>query len=166
MRGALRVAATLTVVGLALAGDASALECPQATMEQRIDAADVVFAGTLAGVREVAGGYAYRFDVGQAVKGPVGTAIEIRAAQRLVDASDRPVEPGRDAGVLARRDGAAFVTDSCGLTDPGALLTAADEPRGGWIKILLGVGILGAVVAYSIGRLRRRRASDQPPAAR
>jgi hypothetical protein len=164
MRGALRGAVALTAVALAFAGDASALECPRATMEQRIDAADVVFAGTIADVREVEGGFAYRFDVGQAVKGPVGAAIEIGAAQRLVDAADAPVGPGRDAGVLARRDGAGFVTDSCGLTDPGALLTVADEPRGGWIKILLGVGILAAVLAFSARRLRRRGTpvADEP----
>ena len=76
----------------------------------------------------------YRFDVAQAVKGPLGGEVEIRAPE-LVDADDKPVANGVDAGVFAMLDGATFTTDSCGLTDPGALLAEADEPRGTWIKV-------------------------------
>jgi hypothetical protein len=90
------------------------------------------------------------------VKGPVGTEIEVRSPP-LVDANDRPVGTGVDAGVFARLDGATFTTDSCGLTDPGALLAEADEPRGGWIKLLIGAAILAAALVYSLVRLSRRR---------
>ena len=105
----------------------------------------------------------YRFDVAQAVKGPLGSEVEVRAP-RLVDANDDPVANGVDAGVLATLDGATFTTDSCGLTNAARLLAEADEPRGGWIKLLIGAVILGAVVGYSVWRLRRRGPRPQVPA--
>ena len=71
--------------------------------------------------------------------------------------------PGTDIGVLALLDGATFTTGSCGITHPAVLLAEADEPRGGWIKLLIGIAILAAALAYSVWRLRRRR---DAPAAR
>ncbi|HEU0337541.1 MAG TPA: hypothetical protein VFR43_13345, partial [Gaiellaceae bacterium] len=53
--------------------------------------------------------------------------------------------------------GAAWVTGSCSLAEPGALLSAADEPKGNWIKLLIGLVILALVLAYSLRRLRRRQ---------
>ncbi len=145
------------VASLALPAQGWALECPQATIRARIDAADAVFVGTLTGQRPAPDGERfYRFDVAQAVKGPVGAEIEVRSPL-LVDASDRPVGAGVDAGVFALLEGATFTTDSCGLTDPGALLAEADEPRGGWIKLLVGVAILAAALVYSLVRVSRRR---------
>lgn len=142
---------------MALPAQGWALECPQATIRARIDEADAAFVGTLVAERPAEGEERfYRFEVGQAVKGPVGAEIEVRAPV-LVDANDRPVGPGVDAGVFARLDGATFTTDSCGLTDPSALLAEADEPRGGWIKLLIGAVILAAAVMYALARLRRRR---------
>jgi hypothetical protein len=143
-------------VALAAGSPAGALTCPEATMQARIDAATAVFAGTLVSSRPDGAERMYRFEVVQPIKGPLGSEIEIRAPE-LVDADDRPVLPGADAGVFATLDGATFTTDSCGLTDPGVLLAEADEPRGTWIKVLVGVGILAAALAYSITRLRRRR---------
>ena len=156
MLRALRLVLVLAAGALWLTGEAAALECPSATMRQRIDAADAVFVGTLVSSRPVAGGErVYRFDVAQPVKGPLGTEVEIRAPL-LVDANDDPVANGVDAGVLATLDGAEFVTDSCGLTNPALLLAEADEPRGGWIKLLIGAVILGAVLVYALTRLKRR----------
>jgi hypothetical protein len=147
---------------LVLAGQASALECPEATMRERIDGADAVFVGRLVSSRPVAGGERlYRFDVAQPVKGPVGVEIEVRAP-KLVDASDFPVANGTDVGVLAQLDGATFTTDSCGITHPGPLLAEADEPRGGPIKLAIGAVILGSVLAYSLWRLRRKPPRDAP----
>ena len=50
------------------------------------------------------------------------------------------------------------MTESCLLTDPGALLSASDEPRGNAIKIVIGLVILALVLAYSVRRLRGRQA--------
>jgi hypothetical protein len=59
---------------------------------------------------------------------------------------------------MANLTGAQLTTESCLLTDPGALLSASDEARGTWIKIVIGLAILGLVVWYSIRRLRVRQA--------
>jgi hypothetical protein len=155
-----RLTPLLLVASLALPGQGWALECPQATMRARIDAADAAFVGSLTGQRLAPDGERYyRFDVAQAVKGPVGAEIEVRSPL-LVDANDREVPPGADVGVLARLDGATFTTTSCAITDPGALLAEADEPRGGWIKLLIGAVILVAAIVYSVVRLSRRPRAD------
>lgn len=127
-------------------------------MRSRIDGSDAVFVGRLDSTRpsdEAAKAY-YRFAVLQKVKGPLGAEVEL-LAPRLVDVNDRPLEIGVEAGVLANLAGATFTTDSCGLTHPGVLLAEADEPRGGAIKLLVGITILAAALAYALVRLRRRR---------
>ena len=154
----MRAVVVLFAVSLVLvaAAPAGALTCPQATVRERIDEADAAFVGTLVSSRPAGDGErVYRFDVAQAVKGPVGGEIEVRAPV-LVDAADKPVANGVDVGVFALLDGATFTTSSCGITNPAGLLAEADEPRGGWIKLLIGAGILASVLAYSLTRLRRR----------
>ena len=81
----------------------------------------------------------------------------MRSTERLVDAVDRPIVHDEALGVLASLTGATLVTESCLLTDPGALLSVSDEARGAWIKVAIGLVILGLVLAYSIRRLRSRR---------
>ena len=90
------------------------------------------------------------------MKGSIGREVEVHAATRLVDAADEPLVHDEALGVLAQLDGARIETESCLLTDPGALLSTSDEPRGDAIKIVIGLVILGLVLAYSIRRLRRR----------
>jgi hypothetical protein len=98
----------------------------------------------------------YRFVVDQKVKGSIGREVEVRAP-RLVDAADEPVPIDVAVGVFAKEQGASWTTESCLLTDPGALLSIADEPRGNRIKLLIGMGILALVLLYSAWRLRRRQ---------
>jgi hypothetical protein len=92
----------------------------------------------------------------------VAREVDVRADERLVDADDDPLVHDEALGVLASLDGAQLVTESCLLTDPGALLSVSDEPRGTWIKILIGLAILGLVLWYSIRRLRLRQAALAP----
>jgi len=118
----------------------------------------VAFVGRVTDERPGPGGsgVVYRFVVDQRVKGSVGREVEVNAAARLVDAADEPLVHDEALGVLARLEGARIVTESCLLTDPGALLSTSDEPKGDAIKIVIGLLILAAVLAYSIRRLRRR----------
>ena len=51
--------------------------------------------------------------------------------------------------MLASEQDGVLVTGSCSLVDPASLLATADEPRGTWIKVAIGVVILGIVLAYS-----------------
>src|SRR5262249_25657411 len=99
-----------------------------------------------------------RFTVDQAVKGARGREVKVRAA-RLIDLSDKPLQPDVAVGVLASRlDNGSLVTSSCALVDPASLLATAAEPKGAWIKIAVGLVILGIVLLYSFRRLRRRQA--------
>jgi len=77
----------------------------------------------------------------------------------LVDATDKPIIRDEALGVLANLDGAELVTESCLLSDPGTLLATSDEPRGDGIKVIVGILLLALVLAYSVRRLRHRRAS-------
>jgi hypothetical protein len=152
----------LVVVALAalvVAPGAHALDCPNVPLDERLRAADAAFVGRVVGERPGVGeGRIYRFVVDQRVKGPVGREVEVHAGTPLVDANDQPVLRDEAVGVLAGLDAASLVTESCLLTDPGALLSASDEPRGNAIKIVIGLVILAVVLAYSMRRLRRRQA--------
>jgi len=101
-------------------------------------------------------GRVYEFLVDQNVKGPVGREIDVHAAVPLVDANDKPLVHDEALGVLANLDGARVVTESCLLSDPGTLLSISDEPRGNAIRLVIGILILAAVLAYSLWRLRKR----------
>jgi hypothetical protein len=75
----------------------------------------------------------------------------------LVDAADKPIVRDEALGVLANLTGAELTTEPCLLTDPGALLSTSDEPRGNGIKVVIGLLILALVLVYSVRRMRHRR---------
>jgi hypothetical protein len=149
--------AVVAVAALTTAPGAFALACPNIPLEERLETADVAFVGRVTDERSGAGGgVVYRFVVDQRVKGSVGREIELHAPRRLVDAADEPLVHDEALGVLGLLDGATIETESCLLTDPGALLSTSDEPKGDAIKIVIGLVILALVLAYSVRRLRRR----------
>jgi hypothetical protein len=153
------------MLALAFVGEADALTCPEIPFKQRLAGADVAFVGRLVAERASGGGQReYRFTVDQAVKGPIGHQVEVHAA-RLTDLSDKPVQRDVAVGVLAAKlENGLLVTSSCALVDPASLLATADEPRGTWVKVGIGILILGAVLLYSLRRLRRRQAVEYPHA--
>jgi hypothetical protein len=142
-----------------MAPSALALDCPNTPLEERLAAADAAFVGRVTEERPVADApwTIYRFVVDQRVKGPIGREVEVRADRRLVDAADGPLVHDEALGVLANLDGAQLTTESCLLTDPGALLSVSDEVRGNWIKVVIGLVILAGVLAFSVRRLRKRQ---------
>jgi hypothetical protein len=145
------------VGALVLVPSAFALDCPNVPLDERLSEADVAFVGRVTAERpSQTGGRVYEFVVDQNVKGPVGREVDVNAARRLVDATDKPIVHDEALGVLANIQGARFVTESCLLSDPGTLLSISDEPRGNAIRLAIGLLILAAVLAYSLRRLRRR----------
>ena len=155
MRAALVLVALAALVA---APKGKALDCPNIPLEERLADAEVAFVGRVDDERpgSAGQGVVYRFRVDQRVKGSVGGEIDVFSFEPLVDAEDRPLVHDEALGVLARLEGARVVTESCLLTDPGALLSTSDEPKGNWIKIVIGLAILALVLAYSIRRLRKR----------
>jgi hypothetical protein len=153
-------AVLVVLAALVAAPSALALDCPNVPLEERLAASDIAFVGRVTAERPAAGGgrgVVYRFTVDQRVKGELGREVEVHAGERLVDAADEPLVHDEALGVLGRLDGATIVTESCLLTDPGALLSTSDEPKGDWIKVVIGLVILSLVLAYSVRRLRKRR---------
>ena len=150
--------AVAVLAALVLAPAARAVDCPNVPLEERLAAADAAFVGRITERRPAVGvgPVVYRLVVDQRVKGPVGREVEVTAARPLVDDQDEPVVFDEAVGVLANLDGARLTTESCLLTDPGALLSVSDEVRGNWIKVVIGLGILALVLAFSVRRLRRR----------
>jgi hypothetical protein len=156
--------ACLIVLGaLTFAGAGAAFTCPQEPLEQRIEQADGAFVGRSTGFRQAGddGGIpqrVYTFRVDQRVKGDIGATVDVRIPA-LAENGGQEIPPDVAAGVLAGDAGGAWVTTRCGITDPGALLATFDEPRGQSIRLVIGLVILAAVLAYSIRRLRRRNAA-------
>ena len=101
----------------------------------------------------------YRFDVDQEVKGDLGRTVSVRIPVKPVNGGQLiPVDVA--AGILMGRANGEWFTTRCGITDPGAVLAVVDEPRGNAVKLVIGILILGAVLGYSIRRVRRRDPSS------
>lgn len=163
-----RLVLAVFVTALLLPSVASAVTCP-GSITDRLHNADVGFAGHLISITPVAanGGIAqfdYRFAIDKAAKGPLGKETTVRAVQ-LVDLENRPLTSSYHdtVGVIASPGaGGRLVTTSCGLVDAGSLLGAADAPKGGGIKVLIGLGIAALVTGYSIRRLKKRGGAPRP----
>jgi len=157
------------LAALVLAAPAGAVNCFTESVKDKLDGADAAFVGKVVAVTPVSRAtgvpiYDYRFQVEKAVKGTPGRTATVRASQLVdIDAQKVTAASGVDIGVLATRTGSRLVTSSCSLVDPGTLLGATDEPKGGMIKVAIGLVILGLVLAYSIRRLRRRQAAESLP---
>jgi hypothetical protein len=162
-----RVARPTTVLGvcalalLTLAGTAAAYTCPQTPLDERIAQAEAVFVGRATGSRAVQGSgipqRVYTFVIDQEVKGDLGRTVEVRVPVREANGG-QTIPTDVAAGVLASRVRGELFTTSCGITDPGAVLAAVDEQRGNPIRLMIGLLILGLVLAYSVRRVRRKQA--------
>jgi hypothetical protein len=151
--------ALVAVVALAFTGAAHAYTCPQTPLGERIAEAEAVFVGRSTGFTAVAGEGVpqrrYRFEVDQEVKGDLGRTVSVRIPVKRANGG-QTVPVDRAAGILMNRANGEWFTTRCGITDPGAVLAEVDQPRGNAVKLLIGILMLGAVLAYSIRRVRRR----------
>jgi hypothetical protein len=103
------------------------------------------------------------FDVDYAVKGEFGARVQV-SGPLGTDCDLAPPE-GEAVGVLVTRTPRGGWTSSeCGIVSPSQLVAAGDEPKGGAIKIVIGVAILAAVLGWALVR-RRRGARPELPGA-
>jgi hypothetical protein len=144
---------------LAFTGAAQAYTCPQTPLSQRIDEAGAVFVGRSTGFTAVPGEgipqRVYRFEIDQEVKGDLGRTVSVRIPVKPANGG-QSIPADVAAGILMSRANGQWFTTRCGITDPGAVLAEVDEPRGNAVRLLIGILILGAVLAYSIRRVKRR----------
>ena len=96
------------------------------------------------------------------MKGDLGKAVVVRIPVRAANGG-QAIPADVAAGILMNRAGGTWFTTRCGITDPGAVLAEVDKPKGNAVKVLIGLVILGAVLGYSVRRLRRREASTTLP---
>jgi hypothetical protein len=143
----------VALAALALAGDALACSCPaRLPVGERVDAADAAFVGRLVEVR----GTAYEFEVDQLVKGELGERVRVRSARDTAQCGLRRTGPGEAVGVLLSRAGTGWSSSLCAQTTAGELLSSDENLPGQGLKLLIGVLVLLATLAYSLRRLRRR----------
>jgi hypothetical protein len=139
---------------LALAGAAAACVCAAQPLDERLDQADAAFVGRLVDVER--GDSPPRgiltFEVEQRVKGALGRRIEVRNPTETDCALDIPV--GETVGVLlTRMPSGEWLGTLCSTVEPGALVAEGGEPRGGAIKVAIGIVILVLVLLFARYRL-------------
>jgi len=146
-------------VALAVPAGANAA-CPRQEFSwtQRLDAADAAVVGRVVAARagEIKGlrQRLLTIDVDQNVKGDLPKEIVVWSPSGTT--CDLTPKLHRDIGLLLTRSpGGRWVATGASVVDPGRLSATGGEPRGGGIKVVVGVVILGLVVLWALSRLRR-----------
>ncbi len=146
------------VAVLALAGEAQACVCAEAPLRERLDAADAAVVGRVVAERtsELNGAPVrlVTFEIDQRVKGDIERPLIVRSPAG--SDCDLLVPRDRTVGLLLTRapDG-AWLGTTCSVVAPGLLVAEGGEPRGGVIKVVIGLAILGLVLFWALRRLRK-----------
>jgi hypothetical protein len=143
--------------------------CENAPLEDRLDGADVALVGRVvseeAGMLRGAEQRLLTVQVEQRVKGEVPETLVVRSPSGsdcdLLTAKNRSV-----GLLLTRAENGALLGTACSVVNPGELVVAGGEPRGGTIKVLIGFAILGLILLWSARRLRSGSRPDLPGAPR
>jgi hypothetical protein len=155
----IRTALLGLIASLLLSSQAQAITCPTTPLETRIEQAGAVFVGRSTGFTPITGEgvpqRVYHFKIDQEVKGDLGSTVDVRVPALAVNGG-QVIPQDTAAGILMNRVDGAWFTTRCGITDPGAVLAGVDKPKGNAVRLLVGVLCLGAVLTYSIIRVRRR----------
>ena len=158
-RSLIRAALILAFAALTFSGAAQAYTCPATPIETRIESAGAVFVGRSTGFTPIAGAGVpqrlYHFKIDQEVKGDLESTVSVRVPVRPENGGQE-IPADTAAGILMNRANGTWFTTRCGITDPGVVLAGVDKPKGNAIRLLIGVVILGAVLLYSIRKVRRR----------
>jgi hypothetical protein len=150
-----------------LAGGAQAA-CPRQqefSLSQRLDAADAAVVGRVISVRagELRGApqRLLTLDVDQHVKGDVAKEIVVWSPSGTT--CDLTPAMNKAIGLfLTRSPEGMWVASGASLVNPGRLVVTGGEPKGGAIKVVVGVVILGLVLLWALRRLRRGARPDLP----
>jgi hypothetical protein len=155
------------LAALALASPAAACVCAETPIAERLDEADVAFVGRIAATEDgVLRGQPVSLltvAVEQRVKGDVAGELVVRSPRD--SDCDLVVPENRSVGLLLTQapDG-TWLGSACSVADPGQLVAAGGEPRGGGIKVVVGIVVLGLVLLLAYVRLRRGSRPSLPGA--
>jgi hypothetical protein len=155
------------VAALLAAEPALACVCADAPLSERLDAADAAIIGRVVAERsgETKGApqRLLTVEVDQHVKGDVDDTIVVRSPSG--SDCDLLVPKAESVGLLLTRapDG-GWIGTACSMVAPGQLVAEGGEPRGGVIKVVVGIAILGLVILWALRRLKRGARPDLPGA--
>jgi len=102
-------------------------------------------------------------EVDQRVKGDASGTLEVRSPS----GSDCDLLIPRDEQIgllLTRAPDGGWLGTECSVVAPGQLVAEGGEPRGGVIKVGVGIVILGLVLLWALRRLRRGARPELPGA--
>jgi hypothetical protein len=157
------------VAALVLAGPAGACVCADTPLAQRLDESDAAVVGRVVDQRpgDVRGApvVLLTVDVDQHVKGDVDKVIEVRTPSGTDCDVDVPMNEAIGL-LLTRSPDGVWLASACSVVDPGPLVVEGGEPRGGGIKVVLGVVILAIVLGWALLRLRKGKRPELPGAPR
>jgi hypothetical protein len=140
--------------------------CLEATVEERLEDADAAVIGRVVSdeATEVNGAPARRLTVAveQRVKGDLGETLVVRTPSGTDCDVEVPLE--ETTGLLLTRVPDGWFASLCSIVTPGELVAAGGEPRGGAIKVVLGVLILGLVLSWALRRKARGARPSLPGA--
>jgi hypothetical protein len=149
-------------LALVFAESGYACVCGDATVEERLEQADAAVVGRVVGeeASELRGARQrlLTVEVDQRVKGDVAKTLVVRSPEG--SSCDLDVPDDTATGLLLTRgpDG-GWLGTTCSLVAPGPLVAAGGEPRGGVIKVVIGLLILGLVLTWA---LRRKARGSRP----
>lgn len=165
IRSALVLVVFVALGGGAHADAARACVCTDQPLRARLDAADAAVVGRVVAERmtDVSGApqRVLTVEVDQRVKGDIERPLTVRSPA----GSDCDLVVARDETVgllLTRAPDGAWLGTACSVVAPGPLVAEGGEPRGGVIKVVIGIGILGLVLLWALRRLRRGTRPDLP----
>jgi hypothetical protein len=153
------------LVALALASPAAACVCADAPLDERLDGADAAAVARFVEERSASAssGRVLVFDVEQRVKGDVGGTIDVRSPSGTD--CDLEVQEGQSIGLLlTRMPSGEWLGTACSVVAPGELVAEGGEPRGGPIKVAIGIAILALVLLFARYRLRKGSRPELPGA--
>jgi hypothetical protein len=158
----------VSLATLAFAGVArGACAPPDQPLGERFDAADAAAVGRVVSVRagELHGQpeRVLTLAVHQHVKGDLPDEVEVwtpRGTECGLDAVR-----GETVGLLLTRSPEGrWVATGASVVDPGLLVAEGGKPRGGVIKVAIGLVILALVLLWAMARLRKGKRPDLPGA--
>ena len=150
-----------------LAAPVGACVCADTPLSQRLDESDAAVVGRV--VAERAGdvqGAPVRLltvDVDQRVKGDVGRTIVARTPSHTDCYVEVPMNEAVGLLLTKSPDG-AWLASACSVVEPGPLVAEGGEPRGGVIKVGIGIVILALVLGWALLRLRKGKRPNLPGA--
>ena len=154
-------------MALALAAPAGACVCADTPLSERLDESEAAIVGRVVSERPAdVQGASVRLltvEVDQRVKGDVDRTLVVRSPS----GTDCDVEVPMDKAVgllLTKAPDGAWLASACSVVAPGPLVAEGGEPRGGVIKVGIGIVILALVLGWALLRLRQGKRPNLPGA--